>query len=87
MQFKTTDNQVLEGEGATYLDNLHASISADSEGNAEIVKNIHVDGIILSEGGIASNGTSALGNLEPISVPMTSNATILAGSGDIIPID
>ena len=46
------------------MQNLVDAIVADDEGNVEVGRNLHVDGKLLTEGGIASNGTTDLGDLE-----------------------
>lgn len=48
----------------------------DNEGSVEVGKDLHVDGKALFDGGIVSNGTSDLGDLEGVSF----TATNLIGS-------
>ena len=46
------------------MQNLVDAVVADEEGNVEVGRNLHVDGAILSEGGLIANGVSDLGDAE-----------------------
>ena len=63
-----------------YVETLAVAISADKEGNVEIGRDLHVDGKLLSEGGIASNGTTDLGALEGFSLIGEDGVTLGSGS-------
>lgn len=64
------------------MQNLVDAVVADSEGNVEVGHDLHVDGKILTEGGIASNGTTDLGDLEG-HVMMADNAALDTSGSEV----
>lgn len=58
--------RMVSQQDQDYIKVLRTAVDADEEGNVEVGRNLHVDGALLSEGGIISNGTSDLGDLEGI---------------------
>lgn len=63
-----------------YIEVLSTALAADTEGNVKVGRNLHVDGKLLTEGGLASNGTTDLGILEGFSLLGETGITLGSGS-------